>query len=213
MLFRSPRCASGRVAARRGDGDVLGSGTARGLDAADDAPRRNPQGRASFVACLCRSGLAHPAFAAAAAATAEQAWSPMRVALASWPATRSAPSRPRGVLLGALRAFAKRRKPWPIPPVRISRRATAKACLRLTLPRPSTHALPTGPPLRSARHQSVGYPAAGRRTIGDIPTPCFAIPYSPRDATKRPPVDFADDATHNGRCQAVRPEAAQWCSS
>ena len=84
---REPRCASGRVAARRGDGDVLGSGTARSLDAADDGPRRNPQGRASFVACLCRSGLAH--------------WSPMRVALASWPATRSAPSRPRGVLLGA----------------------------------------------------------------------------------------------------------------
>jgi hypothetical protein len=86
---REPRCASGRMAARRGDGDVLGSGTARSLDAADDGPRRNPQGRASLVACLCRSGLAH--------------WSPMRCALASWPATRSAPSRPRGVLLGALK--------------------------------------------------------------------------------------------------------------
>jgi len=84
---REPRCASAWMDASKADDDVPGSGTPRRPCAADASPRRNPKGRAAFAARRRRSGLSH--------------WSPMRRALAPWPAAESAPSRPRGILLEA----------------------------------------------------------------------------------------------------------------
>jgi len=99
-----PHCASGRMGATKGDDAVRGSETARPLWEPDSSPRRNPGGRAALAAGRCRSGLAH--------------WSPMRRALASWPAAESAPSRPRGIPLGPLSFWLP---PTATPPAKATR--------------------------------------------------------------------------------------------
>jgi len=48
---REPRCASGRMDARKGDDAVPGSGTVRSPDAADAGLRRNPEGRGHGSFC------------------------------------------------------------------------------------------------------------------------------------------------------------------
>ena len=86
---REPRCASGRMDARKGDDAVPGSGTMRRPDAADAGPRRNPKGRGVF-GCMpvsLRLGASDPLCA---------------VAHAPWPAAKCTPSRPRVILLEAL---------------------------------------------------------------------------------------------------------------
>jgi len=86
---REPRCASGRVDARKGDDAVPGSGTVRSTDAADAGPRRNPEGRGAF-ACMPVSRRLGASDSLCAGTHAP------------WPAAKSTPSRPRVILLEAL---------------------------------------------------------------------------------------------------------------
>jgi len=82
--------------ARKGDDAVPGSGTVRRPDAADAGPRRNPKGRGVF-GCMpvsLRLGASDSLCA---------------VAHAPWPAAKSTPSRPRGILLEALSHLTTRR--------------------------------------------------------------------------------------------------------
>ena len=110
---REPRCASGRMDARKGDDGVPGSGTVRRPDAADAGPRRNPKGRDVFC-CMPvsrRLGASDPLCA---------------ITHAPWPAAKSTPSRPRVILseaLYVLSAFAAGRggaqcRPLCCPPLR-----------------------------------------------------------------------------------------------
>jgi hypothetical protein len=98
---REPRCASGRMDARKGDDAVPGSGTVRNPDAADAGLRRNPEGRGVF-GCMPVSRRLGASDSLCA------------VAHAPWPAAKSTPSRPRVILLEALRSGAPPKARFPM---------------------------------------------------------------------------------------------------
>ena len=99
---REPRCASGRMDARKGDEAVPGSGTVRRPDAADAGPRRNPKGRGVF-GCMPVSRRLGASGLRSRSCFGGVGSDPLcAVAHAPWPTAKSAPSRPRVILLEAL---------------------------------------------------------------------------------------------------------------
>jgi len=100
---REPRCASGRMDARKGDDAVPGSGTVRSPDAADAGPWRNPKGRGVFGCMPVSLRLGASGLRSRSCFGGVGSDSLCAVAHAPWPAAKYTPSRPRVILLEAPR--------------------------------------------------------------------------------------------------------------